>query len=101
MQIPKGYCFTIQDPPGQETLFVVLSRDPRDFYELYQGFKADAGKLNAAVEHLDERFATRDIAITKVDAPRDKEEPVGAVYVVNTSDRPTSGIVTKIVVRHQ
>ncbi len=121
VQVPKGYCFTIQNPPGQETLFVVLSRDPRDFYELYEGFKArsgapttsapahtmehlqlaDAGKLNAAVEHLDERFATRDIAITRVDTPHENGEPAGSVYVVNTSDRPTSSIVTKIVIRHE
>lgn len=121
LQIPKSHCFEIQNPPGEETLFVVLSRNPRDFYELYEGFKtksqgsggpaghtpsqhmqlAEASKLDAAVQHLDQRFGTRDIAITKVDTPQDSSEPDGSVYVVNTSDRPTSSIVTKIIVRHR
>lgn len=121
MQVPNGYCFRIQDPPGREMLFVVLSRDPRDFYELYEGYKAKsggsvpgsssqggselqmatAGKLDSAVQHLDERFTTRDISITKASMPQEKSEPAGSVYVVNTSGRPTSSIVTKIIVRHQ
>jgi hypothetical protein len=120
-QIPKSHCFEIQNPPGEETLFVVLSRNPRDFYELYEGFKsrsqgadgsggrsagqhlqlAEASKLGAAVEHLDQRFGTRDIAITKVDTPHDSAEPVGSVYVVNTSGRPASSIVTKIITQHR
>jgi hypothetical protein len=115
LQIPKSHCFEIQNPPGEETLFVVLSRNPRDFYELYERFKsrsagesgpqhlqlAQSSKLNAAVEHLDARFGTRDIAITKIDTPGAGPDPAGSVYVVNKSDRPASSLVTKIVIRHR
>lgn len=118
VRIPKSYCFEVHNPPGMETLFVVLSRDPRDFYELYEGIKggsgapappqrtegsmqmADAGRLNAAVEHINERFATRDISITKINEPSGKEDTRGSVYVVNTSDKPVSSIVTQIKIRH-
>ena len=43
MRVPKDYCFTVNNPPGTETLFVVLSRNPRDFYELFEGMKAKEG----------------------------------------------------------
>ena len=42
IRAPKEYCFEISDPPGTETLFVVLSRSPRDFFELYDAIKAPA-----------------------------------------------------------
>jgi hypothetical protein len=121
LKIPKHHCFGVENPPGEETLFVVLSRNPRDFYELYEGYKtrssvtsgpanhatgqhlqlAKSKQLSAAVQHLDERFGTRDISITKANTSRDSNEPAGSVYVVNTSARPTSSIVTKIVIRHR
>ena len=69
----------MSDPPGAETLFVVLSRDPRDFYELYKGIKgetapptpgttrpdavqvASAETVNNAVETMAKQFGTRDL----------------------------------------
>lgn len=113
VQVPRDYCFVVKNPPGEETLFVILSRDPRDFYELFESYKtrspqagtlqiADGGRLNSAIEHIDERYgSTRDIAITKIDEPRDKADERGSVYVVNTSNKPSSSIVTKIVIRHR
>jgi hypothetical protein len=118
LQIPKQHCFRIEDPPGEETLFVLVSRDPRDFYEIFEGYKtrgtpppahrpkqepmqfADNSHLKSAVDHLDEEFGKRNISIASVDAPKEKSEPPGSVYVVNTSDHPTSTIVTKIIIRH-
>lgn len=120
VRIPDGSCFVVHDPPGVETMFVVLSRDPRDFYELYESVKSSEGnpgnphksgagetqmasakKINAAVEHLDERFGeSRDISIAKVTDATRSDEPAGAVYVVNTSKQPSTSLVTKIKVRH-
>jgi Domain of unknown function (DUF4384) len=108
-----GYCFSIHNPPGAETLFVVLSRDSRDFYELYESVKAQqtkmgrtelasAKQLDAAVEHLDQKFGgSRDISVTRTSEPARNDEPRGAVYVVNTSDKPSSSLVTKIEVHHR
>jgi len=42
VRAPKDYCFEIDNPPGTETLFVVLSRSPRDFFELYDAIKTPA-----------------------------------------------------------
>src|ERR1017187_9224566 len=72
VRAPKDYCFEIGDPPGTETLFVVLSRSPRDFFELYDAIKtppannsrstsnpvqmADARRVNSAVEKMATSF---------------------------------------------
>ena len=40
MRIPSEYCFKVEDRPGSETLFVVLSRDPRDVYDLNEAIKS-------------------------------------------------------------
>jgi len=117
VRVPKSYCFEVGDPPGSETLFVVLSRDPRDFYDLYDGIKrqnsapppaskqaavqyADAGMDNT-VKQMAQQFGTRDITIRKVSQPVTAQEPPNAVYVVNTSDRPSSSVVTQIEVKHR
>lgn len=121
VRVPANYCFEVHDPPGTETLFVVLSRDPRDFYDLYEGVKrqanqpapsaprrpsnpvqvADAGMMNSAVAQLAERFGTRDIAIRKIDRGASAQEPPHSVYVVNTSDKPATSVVTQIEIRHR
>lgn len=124
-RVPEHHCFAIENPPGTETLFVVLSRDPRDFYELYEGIKgkatplpaapgpnppsrpeplmqvADARMVNDAVAQLADRFGSRDLAIRKVAEPAGKTEPRDSVYVVNASAKPVSSIVTQIEVRHR
>lgn len=103
VRVPSGACFSIHNPPGTETLFVVLSRDPRDFYELYESMKTKEGgneQLSAAVAHMDEKFGgTRDITIARVGEPEEADEPRGAVYVVNK--KTSASIVTKIQVRHR
>jgi hypothetical protein len=117
IEVPDGYCFSIHKPAGKETLFVVLSRDHQDFFELYESVKskqdkgggagtttqmADAKQLDATVQHLDEQFAgSRDLSIARVAEPVRKDEPRGAVYVVNKSDKPSSLLVTKIEVLHR
>ncbi|HEV3333985.1 MAG TPA: DUF4384 domain-containing protein [Bryobacteraceae bacterium] len=126
VRAPNGYCFEITDPPGTETLTVVLSRDPRDFFELYQGIKgstgpttptpapsspkpeasplqlADARLVNDAVARMAQQFgSTRDLVIRKVSQPVGSQEQSGGVYVVNASDKPTSTVVAKIEIHHR
>src|SRR5271157_131589 len=93
IRVPAAYYFEIQDPPGSEHLVLVFSRDPQDFYELYQGIKrqnaapaqspapasgprvpdnvqlADASLFDSAVARMRREFGTRDIAIRKVAQP--------------------------------
>ena len=121
VRVPLRHCFEIQDPPGVETLFVVLSREPRDSFNLYEGIKhttpepaapsapprnqpvqmADAGITNAAVERMRQQFGTRDIAIKRVSQPVGGDEPVGSVYVVNASANPSTNLAAQIEVRHR
>jgi Domain of unknown function (DUF4384) len=119
IRVPAAYYFEIQDPPGSEHLVLVFSRDPQDFYELYQGIRnqnaapapsspaaagvqlADASVVNSAVARMRQEFGTRDIAIRKVAQPLSPGEPAGSVYVVNASDKPSSSVVTEIEVRHR
>jgi hypothetical protein len=122
LRVPANYCFEVHPPAGAETLFVVLSRDPRDTFDLYQGIqrqwnapapnapsrtvrppllRADANDVTNAVAHMTEMFGTRDIVIRKVDQPVTAQEPAHAVYVVNVSDKPASSVVAQIVVRHR
>lgn len=117
--VPANYCFEVKDPPGTETLKVVLSRDPQDFYELYQGLKnerqpstrptrspangsaANYADVSQAMERMSQQFGTRDIAIRKVNVPASSDELPNSVYAVNTSDRPATTLVVTIEVRHR
>jgi hypothetical protein len=122
VRVPENYYFEIQDPPGAEHLVMVFSRDPQDFYELYQGIKnqntapskapvrrpnpagvlmADASNVNDAIHKMQEQFGTRDIAIRRVSQPTSSNEPAGSVYVVNASDKPSSSVVTELDIKHR
>ena len=130
VRTPKHACFEIDDPPGTETLFVVLSRDPRDIYELSDSIKspgarpqpssgqtqvAAAGRINSAVDRIAEEYGTRDLPFKQVAKPAaqpaplrkaaakpaDKPEPESAVYVVNGSSKPAATLVTKVEILHR
>lgn len=117
VRAPKDYCFEIGDPPGTENLFVMLSRSPSDFFELYDAIRtppaenskptsnpvqvADARLVNSAVEKMATAFGTRDLVIRKVTTATDKRESDYSVYVVNGSDKPSSTVVKKVEIRHR
>ncbi len=123
VRAPHGYCFGVSDPPGTETLFIVLSRDPRDIYELYQGIKsgqdapapstsaprrvssatqmADARIVNNAVSQMAQHFGTRDLVIRKIAQPVDARDVPNSVYVVNASDKPAATVVTQLQIKHR
>jgi len=121
VRVPLQHCFELQNPPGVETLFVVLSREPRDSFELYENIKApatapepnaprrpaaavqvaDAGIADGAVARMRDQFGTRDIAIRRVSQPLAAAEPPESVYVVNSSSSPSSNVAAQIEVRHQ
>ena len=118
VRTPKESCFEIEDPPGAETLFVVLSRSPRDIYELEQSIKTPkAAPVTAVVAQMKAEAGTRDLPFREVvseapapaPAPARKapakssaaKEPQHAVYVVNGSSKASSTIVTQIEIVHR
>jgi hypothetical protein len=114
IHVPAQHCFEVQNPPGVDTLFVVLSREPRDSFEqenLTAPPKpartaaavevADASIGDNAVSRMREEFGTRDIAIKKVSQPLAAAEPVGSVYVVNASLNPSSNVAAQIEIHHR
>jgi hypothetical protein len=126
-RVPVNYCLEMKNPPGTETLFVVLSRSPSDISELYRGIRgvgnenpparnnptppekrsdaplqmADARLVNDSVEKIAHQFGTRDIAIRRVNQPVSSNEPRGSVYVVNSSSKPTATITTTVQISHR
>jgi len=97
----------------------VLSRDPRDFYELYRGIKgetppptpgttrpdavqmASAQVVNNAVAQMAKQFGTRDLVIRKVAKAVDSRDVPNSVYVVNASDKPSATLVTQLRIEHR
>ena len=121
VRTPKQSCFEIDDPPGVETLFVVLSRDPRDVYELSDSIQgphdrpqptatevASAGRINSAVDRMNEAYGTRDLPFRQVAKAAPAKAPAAAknetehtVYVVNGSITPLATLVTKVEILHR
>jgi hypothetical protein len=123
VRMPKHSCFAIDDPPGIDTMFVVLSRDPRDIYELSESIEssgarpqpapaateiASAGRINSAVDRLGQEYGTRDLPFRQVVNPTPvakpnaaRTEPEHAVYVVNGAAKPAATLVTKVEIVHR
>ena len=110
IRVPSGYCFEITDPPGTETLFVVLARDPNDIYKLNDAIRSraagTAGKTAAArlVRSEVDRLSSSVGGNTKVGTSgpsTSKGEAPNSVYVVNGSQQAQTRLVTQIRIRHQ
>jgi Domain of unknown function (DUF4384) len=110
IRAPRESCFEIDDPPGTETVFVVLSRSPRDIYELAESIRTPKEKnVNAVVAQMSEA-GTRDLQFREVApaTPPVKAAPKAAakelphaVYVVNASAKASPTLVTRIEIRHK
>jgi hypothetical protein len=48
VRVPQGYCFTIEGPPGDERLFVMLARNPAELYDLHDSIKSGAAGTGAS-----------------------------------------------------
>ncbi len=119
VMVPRDHCLEIADPPGEERLFIVLSRNPADIYDLHEAIKngqerqaqpaaappaASSGVLTAD-NRLDDamgrvaQLESRDIKIKKIARPA-KDEPPQSVYVTNVSDTGSDNLILRIRVKH-
>ncbi len=124
-EIPSGYVFTFDEQPGEERLFIVLSRRPEPDLEglIYslsgaqkpsEPAKQPEGKLLLAqnmvnigdpmVDELRKVYA-RDLIIEKVDetsaAPASGQAKEKAVYVVNPARSADSRVVADVTLNHK
>lgn len=116
-EIPSGYTFTFDEQPGEEKLFIVLSRQPEGdldglIYSLGQKGTAptDAQKpkmLLASAALSDDMIGklrnayARDLIVEKVDEEQAGPKKEKAVYTVNPSGTADSRVVADITLRHQ
>lgn len=123
VRVPASHCFQIEDPPGVERMFVVLSRNPEDLYDLHDAIRGGRGgtpaqapsgggqappvllamaRLDREVERLAADLRSRDLKIVKIARPEAAGEPANSVYVVNASTAaPSDRVVTEIRIDHR
>ena len=118
LEIPSGYTFTFDEHPGEERLFLVLSRQPEPdleglIYSLGQqksSAPAEVQKpklLLASAAFNDETIGklrnayARDLIVERVDDERAGSNKEKAVYVVNPSGTNDSRVVADVTLRHQ
>jgi hypothetical protein len=114
VRTPKESCFEIDDPPGSETVFVVLSRSPRDISELAESIRKPSPLVNVVVSQMTAEAGTRDLPFREVVKPASPppvrkagtkaevaKEPQHAVYVVNGSRKSGDTLVTRIEISHR
>ena len=116
-EIPSGYAFVFDEQPGEEKLFIVLSRQPEPdleglIYSLGQKSAAptDAQKpkmLLASAAFGDDVIGklrnayARDLIVEKVDNEQAGPKKEKAVYAVNPSGTADSRVVADVTLRHQ
>ncbi len=126
VRVPANHCFQIEDPPGTERLFVVLSRNAEDLYDLHEAIRTGHGgsagsspdapgakpvpvmlamaRLDREVQRLSADLQSRDLRVVKVAKPEAAGERPNSVYVVNASTAataPSDRVVTEIRIEHK
>jgi len=112
VRVPEKHCFEIEGPPGEERVFVVLSRNPEDLYHLDQSIKNNSGAgdtpalltqnlLAQEVKRLEASLRDRDLRVKKIGQPEESGEPPDSVYVVSASSSSADRVVTEIRIQHR
>jgi hypothetical protein len=121
VRVPANACLEVEEPAGQERVFVVLTRKPEDVNALTEAAKNGAGDsapkvVPQAAPHSESNqpvlmaqvldndinrmqgLQGRELRL-KVNQPQDPGEKANTVYVVSPS--PSDRIVTEIDIRHR
>lgn len=125
VRVPVNHCFQIEDPPGTERLFVVLSRNPEDLRDLHEAIRTGRGgsgepapaapsakpapallamaRLDREVQRLSADLRSRDLRVVKVARPEAAGEPPNSVYVVmaSTTGTPSDRVVAEVRIEHK
>ena len=125
LTVPGQHCFQIENPPGVESLLVVVTERQQDFLRLNDSIRKTVGsehspagppdrsvdsrksQLTATLEDFGaprvagNRLISRDLSIQRIGQPLTADEPPHSVYVVKTSAAPEDRIVIRINIRHE
>ncbi len=120
--IPSQNCFEMDDPPGEERLFVMITEkaeDIKNFDDMLQKLGKPAqpagspaapprndavvlamNKLSDTIQGLQGQLASRDIKITKVAVPTSKMELPNTVYFANAAASTNDNLIMEIKLKH-
>lgn len=119
IRIPAKDCFEVSGEPGVDRVFVVLSRNVEDYYDLSESVKGNqepqaaparpsssapvlmaSDRLGAEIARMREGLRGRDLQLKKISQPESADEPANSVYVVNTSASSPDRVVAEIHINH-
>jgi len=119
-ELPAGGQFTFENPPGEERLFIVLSREPEpDLERLIYSLSGPGPKPNSSdqpkilsvklinddlIGRLRKAVAARDLVFEKVDDrthDQTPSRPEKAAYVVNASASLGGRVVADLSLKHR
>lgn len=118
VRIPQEHCFVVNEPSGDEHLFLVLSRNAEEMRTLDGAVRgklpvppnsaAPADAVLTAQMQVDEQVVKlghelrgRDLGVKRISKPMNASEPANSVYVVDVSDKPNDRLVTDVLLHHQ
>jgi hypothetical protein len=108
VHIPAEYCFMLTDPPGVETLVVVVTEQQEDIDKLRQAIRGEGGRsgpdmkaVRNEVQRWEQQMSGRDLIMETVDQPKSASEQKNTVYVAKTSTGEASRFVFEIKIRHE
>jgi len=90
--------FVVEDPPGVERIFVVLSRNPKDVSDLIEKLKNGVNS-EQVIDKMKTDLASRDIRRGKVSDAERSDDPPNSVFVVSAS--PAEWIAEEIRLIHR
>jgi len=109
VRVPQGGFFRIKPPKGEERVFVILTRNPANVYELQESIRKENGGAPSSLlaENIDrirgeseKRLQTRDLEVDTVDQPQTAGERPYSVYVTNVSDVASDELSIGFQIKH-
>jgi hypothetical protein len=111
---PQHYCYELDEQPGDEHLYVILSRNPEQVKELHFALlKKDAPKemaqarspstdsmFNKEASDTVAEYGSRGFKITKVSAAAQQDEKY-SVFVVPASLEKKDTVFAEVIIKHQ
>jgi hypothetical protein len=121
VSLPSEHCFEMDDPAGDERLFVMVTEKPEDIKNI-DGMLKKLGKpagngpsgapqrpdamvvamnnLSNVIQGMQSQLASRDIKLTKLAAPQSKMELPHTVFYTNAAASNTDTLILEIKLKH-